>query len=210
MNVTLMSELEILNAALAVGWVKFSYWKKDGSHRLAIGTRNPSLINEIKGNTERKERDRYAESVFPYFDLSRGDFRCFLKENFDKIELERMTNKQAVAQAMTIAYSMSDISAEQYQDVLAACNGLVEHDFVSKVADALNDMPADLANDNDDFERAYLIVQRKVNASVPSFASTEQVVSGRVVEHKTRREELIAELLEIRKRESEILAELLQ
>jgi aspartate carbamoyltransferase regulatory subunit len=210
MNVTLMSELEILNAALAVGWVKFSYYKVDGTHRVAVGTRNAALIEQIAARGK-KQRDYYVESVTPYFDLSRGDFRCFRNQNFDRIELERLTPQQAVIDAMTIAYAMNDVSADQYHDVVEMCNDLVGADFVSAVSLSLSNNPSNLTDNEQVVERISQSVARQVRETMPHcFVTTEQKVSGRVTEQKKTRAELIAELLEIRKRESEILVELLK
>jgi len=217
METKIMSELEILNAALSVGFVKFSYYKKDGSHRIAIGTRNAALIEKMCGEKAGKYEREYAEHCIPYFDLSRGDFRCFIKWKFDRIELERLDKQDAVIGAMTLAYALKDVTPNEYINVGDVCIRLTNEDFVSSVCEKLRELCAPSKIDND------LVLVNELTRSVasqvrpryssdfaPSFAVTEQKVSGSVVEHGKTRKELIAELMELRKRESEILAELLQ
>ena len=54
--------------------VKFSYLKKSGEVRIAYGTMMPALIsNHING----RGTDGDSRKVCTYFDVERGQFRCF-------------------------------------------------------------------------------------------------------------------------------------
>lgn len=54
------------------------YLKKDGTIRVALATLN------VRGGVEKAEAFRRTPSpkVFTYWDIERGDFRCFKCENF--------------------------------------------------------------------------------------------------------------------------------
>ena len=64
--------------------VKFAYEKKDGSERIAYGTRNPKIIAAVigtvaaKSGTDRKPK----EGVVVYFDMEKETFRSFVEERF--------------------------------------------------------------------------------------------------------------------------------
>lgn len=75
-------ELSKLRAKMRDGEVVFYYMKKDGSKRKARGTRNKKLIPKEFAD---KENKRNSDSTFTYFDIDKGDWRCFIKENFLKI-----------------------------------------------------------------------------------------------------------------------------
>jgi hypothetical protein len=79
---------ESFRNALTKGFARFTYYKKDGTIRTALGTRSPSLIPVNKmpkcpqNNEEWEER---AKSI-PYFDLERQEWRSFSVLNFVKLE----------------------------------------------------------------------------------------------------------------------------
>ena len=79
---------ESFRNALTKGFARFTYYKKDGTIRTALGTRSPSLIpvNKLpkcpQNNEEWEER---AKSI-PYFDLEKQEWRSFSVLNFVKLE----------------------------------------------------------------------------------------------------------------------------
>ena len=71
MQVATLSELK---ARMRREVVKFAYLKKDKSVRIAYGTMMPALIsNHING----RGTDGDSRKVCTYFDVERGQFRCF-------------------------------------------------------------------------------------------------------------------------------------
>ena len=66
--------VEKLKTAMAEGPVKFTYLKKDGSTREAIGTRNPQILEEVgyeyKGNGVEKS------GVVSYWDMEKCAWRA--------------------------------------------------------------------------------------------------------------------------------------
>ena len=78
---------------LASGVYRFSYFKKDGSIREAVGTLCMDLIPEDKrpkginsealnGTGGALNRAEPAAGVFPYYDLDAGAWRSFRLDNF--------------------------------------------------------------------------------------------------------------------------------
>jgi hypothetical protein len=78
------NELKKLRLKLRDGEVTFYFMKKDGSKRKARGTLNKELIPEKHRSDERRKKT--SDLVFNYFDLDKGDWRCFVRENFLEIE----------------------------------------------------------------------------------------------------------------------------
>ena len=70
---------ESFRDALSNGFARFTYYKKDGSKRTALGTRSSVLIPVNKmpkcplNNEEWEERAR----TIPYFDLDQHEWRSF-------------------------------------------------------------------------------------------------------------------------------------
>ena len=79
---------ESFRDALSDGFARFTYYKKDGTFRRALGTRSPLLIPIDKApkcpqtNEEWEERDK----AIPYFDLEKREWRSFSVLNFVKLE----------------------------------------------------------------------------------------------------------------------------
>ena len=79
---------ESFRDALSNGFARFTYYKKDGTTRTALGTRSPLLIPTGKApkcpqtNEEWKER---AKSI-PYFDLEKREWRSFSVLNFVSLD----------------------------------------------------------------------------------------------------------------------------
>ena len=81
---------ESFRDALSNGFARFTYYKKDGTFRRALGTRSPSLIpveklpRDVMNNEEGIWTDT-AKSI-PYFDLEKNEWRSFSVLNFVKLE----------------------------------------------------------------------------------------------------------------------------
>lgn len=202
--VTTMTELEILNAALAVGWVRFAYYKADGTKRVAIGTRNRALIEQTIG---RRLKDNGSDGSFyrncnGYFDLTRLDWRQFKAERFIGLELDRLSNEQAVTMAIAIAMLEKE-PIGVVMDIQAAAEHIIGTPMVavvtSEIDRAIN--RGTIVQDLDD-------VLGFVALHIPSCA-VKVTAAAAPQKPKIDRAALKAELAAIRKRESEILEILL-
>lgn len=69
-----------LREAMKNGVVTFQYKKKNGTIRTAKGTMNMNIIND-----EYSFKGGYGPSEYgytPYWDVEKGDWRCFLDSKF--------------------------------------------------------------------------------------------------------------------------------
>ena len=89
---------ESFRDALSNGFARFTYYKKDGSIRTALGTRSPLLIPTDKlpqcpqNNEEWEERAK----AIPYFDLEKNEWRSFSVLNFKRLDrVWRFNNQQS-------------------------------------------------------------------------------------------------------------------
>ena len=81
---------ESFRDALSNGFARFTYYKKDGSTRTALGTRSPSLIPTDKlpkgdmsdGAATRED----SANAIPYFDLDKNEWRSFSILNFNSLD----------------------------------------------------------------------------------------------------------------------------
>ena len=89
----LKKDLSELRKLLKKGEVRFTYKKKDGTVRNAKGTLKKSLIPEISQVDDRMTKK--SDDVFYYYDLSREDWRCFIKTNFKKIKQDKDNGKES-------------------------------------------------------------------------------------------------------------------
>lgn len=64
--------------------VKFQFEKKDGSLRIAYGTRNPKIIAAIIGTSAATSGTKRPPRIgfVTYFDMEKESFRCFAEERF--------------------------------------------------------------------------------------------------------------------------------
>lgn len=76
------SRLENLITQLRTRIVQFSYWKNDGTRRVAIGTLKPSILDKISAGEPPRRRSQKESNYIVYYDLAREDWRCFCPENF--------------------------------------------------------------------------------------------------------------------------------
>ena len=214
-----MTEIEILNAALAVGWVKFSYFKVDGTKRIAIGTRNRALIEQVLG---RRLKDNGSDGSFyancnGYFDLIRVGWRQFKSERFIGIEFDRLDNIHAVAQAVAIA----KVENENFAELQDAIGNLVGVEIAVPIFCETDRLMGHICRDiiEDGAESINGVVSticsrfQKVEISMEQAAKAAQATSNsqaeRTAKVKSCRAALKAELAALRKREDEILQLLL-
>ena len=77
-----VAKLNELKARMREGVVKFAYLKKDKSVRIAYGTMMPALVGDhINGRGVCGD----VRKVCTYFDVERGQFRCFQLQSLVKI-----------------------------------------------------------------------------------------------------------------------------
>ena len=83
---------ESFRDAISNGFARFTYTKKDGTTRTALGTRSPSLIpvdklpkGDMSDGAAMKEDNIKA---IPYFDLDKNEWRSFSVLNF--VSLDRV------------------------------------------------------------------------------------------------------------------------
>ena len=77
-----VAKLNELKARMRREVVKFAYLKKSGEVRIAYGTMMPALVGEhINGRGTCGD----ARKVCTYFDVERGQFRCFQMQALVKI-----------------------------------------------------------------------------------------------------------------------------
>ena len=79
--------LEHLRECMKNSIVRFSYEKKDGEIRDALGTLNPSIIEEHGGSLPKGTGVTHAD-VFPYWDVNSKGWRGFKIENYRWAELD--------------------------------------------------------------------------------------------------------------------------
>ena len=208
-----MNEIEILNAALAVGWVKFAYFKADGTRRLAIGTRNRALIEQARG---RRLQDNGSDGSFyekcnGYFDLTRVDWRQFKTERFIGILFDKLTNEQAVAHALTLSL----VESGRADETMAAAKLLIGA-IAMPIMTEIGNVYARTQIDEDEIratEQIIAVAETRINDNVVLQVSlgapTAAPSAERTAKVKSCRAALKAELAALRKREDEILQLLL-
>lgn len=80
---------ESFRDALFNGFARFTYYKKDGTTRTALGTRSILLIPADKAPKCPQVNDEWGESAkaIPYFDLEKKEWRSFSVLNFVSLDL---------------------------------------------------------------------------------------------------------------------------
>ena len=76
--------IEDLNKALLEGEVVFSFEKKDGTERVARGTKKMDMVPDSSVPSG-KEYNK-SDAVIRYYDLDKQDWRSFRKEKFIEIK----------------------------------------------------------------------------------------------------------------------------
>ena len=81
---------ESFRDALANGFARFIYVKKDGTTRTALGTRSPSLIpvDKLPKGDMSEDEATWEDSAktIPYFDLDKNEWRSFSVLNFNSLD----------------------------------------------------------------------------------------------------------------------------
>lgn len=81
---------ESFRYALSNGFARFTYYKKDGTTRTALGTRAPSLIpvdKLPKGDmSDGSATWENSAKAIPYFDLDKNEWRSFSVLNFVSLD----------------------------------------------------------------------------------------------------------------------------
>ena len=79
---------ESFRDALSNGFARFTYYKKDGTTRTALGTRSPSLIPVDKAPKCPQTNEEWEEraKAIPYFDLEKNEWRSFSVLNFISLD----------------------------------------------------------------------------------------------------------------------------
>ena len=88
---------ESFRDALSNGFARFTYYKKDGTTRTALGTRSSVLIPTDKlpkCPQDNEEREDIVKAI-PYFDLEKNEWRSFDVLNFNSLDrVWRFNNSQ--------------------------------------------------------------------------------------------------------------------
>ena len=83
---TIMSDLAELKKMLAEEVVHFVFEKTDGTIRDAYGTRAVDVIRRYDTGSVNQKPQRAFNGTFPYFDIEKGEWRCFKVDKFVMID----------------------------------------------------------------------------------------------------------------------------
>ena len=83
---TVMSDIAELKNMLAEEVVHFVFEKTDGTRRDAYGTRAIDVIRRYDTGSSAQKPHRAFNGTFPYFDIEKGEWRCFRLDKFVKID----------------------------------------------------------------------------------------------------------------------------
>lgn len=204
-NIKTMSEIEVLNAALNAGFVKFSYYKVDGTLRTAIGTKCINYINEIGATPSSEDKREKNPNLCVYYDMVRCAWRCFRRGLFYHIEYENMSAEEACAYAMGVAVKDEECDVERVINIFSAFVGVTS---VAKITNYVCDHKESEVEDIAEgcMEEVFHVTKaEEEEVAVPSVA----IPTPTTQMSNNRRAELKAELLRLKAREIEILSELL-
>ena len=82
----LMDKLVKLKQMLVEEIVHFVFEKTDGTTRDAYGTRAVDVIRRYDTAPASQKPQRAFNGTFPYFDIEKGEWRCFRVDKFVKID----------------------------------------------------------------------------------------------------------------------------
>ena len=83
---TIMHDLAELKKMLTEEIVHFVFEKTDGTTRDAYGTRAVDVIRRYDTAPAAQKPQRAFNGTFPYFDIEKGEWRCFRVDKFVKID----------------------------------------------------------------------------------------------------------------------------
>lgn len=199
-NVHIMSEVEVCESALSVGFVKFVYLKVNGERRVAIGTRNMSVVDKIGCTPDGGDRRERNPNICTYFDLVKGEWRSFRRELFETMLFDKMSMEEACSRAMLMAINDNDCRIDNVANNIAKLLGdSAMRDLVNLVCDRRD-------WDEDRFVNETLC---DVFDYTPTSTTTDACHSVQSTQMSKTRAELLDELMRLRERETEILVELL-
>ena len=83
---SIMSDLAELKKMLVEEVVHFVFEKTDGTTRDAYGTRAVDVIRRYDTGSGGRKPQRAFNGTFPYFDIEKGEWRCFRVDRFLSID----------------------------------------------------------------------------------------------------------------------------
>ena len=83
---TIMADLAELKKMLTEEVVHFIFEKTDGTTRDAYGTRAVDVIRRYDTGSTSQRPQRAFNGTFPYFDIEKGEWRCFRVDRFVRID----------------------------------------------------------------------------------------------------------------------------
>lgn len=83
---TIMADIAELKKMLAEEVVHFIFEKTDGTTRDAYGTRAVDVIRRYDAGSTNQRPQRAFNGTFPYFDIEKGEWRCFRVDRFVRID----------------------------------------------------------------------------------------------------------------------------
>ena len=83
---TIMAYIAELKKMLTEEVVHFVFEKTDGTTRDAYGTRAIDVIRKYDTGSTTQKPQRAFNGTFPYFDIEKGEWRCFRVDRFVKID----------------------------------------------------------------------------------------------------------------------------
>ena len=84
--ITLMADIAELKKMLAEQVVHFVFEKTDGTRRDANRTRAKDVISKNDTGSTSQKPQRAFNGTFPYFDIEKGEWRCFKVDRFVMID----------------------------------------------------------------------------------------------------------------------------
>ena len=84
--ITLMADIAELKKMLNEEIVHFVFEKTDGTRRDAYGTRAIDVIRKYDTGSTSQKPQRAFNGTFPYFDIEKGEWRCFKVDRFVMID----------------------------------------------------------------------------------------------------------------------------
>lgn len=82
----ILDELIELKKMLSEEVVHFVFEKTDGTTRDAYGTRAVDVIRRYDTGSSNQKPQRAFNGTFPYFDIEKGEWRCFRVDRFLSID----------------------------------------------------------------------------------------------------------------------------
>lgn len=210
-NYNVMSELDVCKCALNEGVVKFSFTKINGEQRIAIGTRNPDILNAVGGTPKGSAEDRKEQNptIYCFFDLVKGAWRCFKTNLFGHILYENMSKEDTAREILREARSIGEDELGRSMAAKFVPMDIVGTMF-SAILDGCDDEQIAVRLHHTPSAPSAPSSSRPSAPSAPSAPTMRQVSESSRLTTNGNRADLIAELMKLRQRETEILTALLK